>query len=77
MNNRRASWSILLPKVQKIFVEIPFMEPRVTGFPACETQHPSRFDNYELDFEAYVSKRSDCGKDIPKRKPEVHQIPRH
>ena len=29
------------------------------------------------DTEAFFSQRSDCGKDMPKRKPKVHHIPRH
>ena len=37
-------------------------------------QHSSRFDNYELDTEAHISQRPDCGKDMSKRKPKVHQI---
>ena len=37
-----------------------------------KTKHLSRFDNHELDGE-----RSDCGKDLPKWKLYVHQIPRH
>ena len=42
-----------------------------------ETQHSSRFDLHELDTEARISQRPDCGKNMPKRKPQVHQIPRH
>ena len=37
----------------------------------------SRFDNHETDTEAHISERSDCGKDVPKWKPYVNQIPRH
>ena len=37
----------------------------------------SRFDLHELDTEALISQRPDCGKNMPKRKPPVHQIPRH
>ena len=36
-----------------------------------EAQHSIRFDNHELDSEA------DCGKDMPKWKPNIHQKPRH
>ena len=42
-----------------------------------EASHPSRFDNHELDTEAHISERSDCGKDVSKWKLTVHQIPRH
>ena len=42
-----------------------------------KTQHSSRFDIYELDTEARISQRPDSGENMPKRKPHVHQIPRH
>ena len=42
-----------------------------------EAEHPSRFDNHELDTETHIGQRPDYGKDVPKRKPKVHQIPRH
>ena len=42
-----------------------------------ETQRPTRINNYELDTETRISQMADCGKDMPKRKPKVHQIPRH
>ena len=42
-----------------------------------ETQHSSRFDLHELDIEARVSQGPDCGENMPKVKPQVHQIPRH
>ena len=40
-----------------------------------ETQHSSRFDLHELDTEAHISQRPGCGKNMPKWKPQVHQIP--
>ena len=42
-----------------------------------ETLQSSRFDNYELDTEARISQRPDCGENMPKGKPQEHQIPRH
>ena len=42
-----------------------------------ESGHSSRFDLHELDTEARISQRPDYGKNMPKRKPQVHQIPRH
>ena len=41
-----------------------------------ETQHSSRFDLHELDTEARISQSPGCGKNMPKWKPQMHQIPR-
>ena len=37
----------------------------------------SQFDLHELDIEARISQRPDCGKNMSKWKPPENQIPRH
>ena len=42
-------------------------------------KHNIPFDSISTNWthEAHISEKSDCGKDVPKWKPNVHRIPRH
>ena len=56
-----------------------FIHFQARSMDAEERFHQKRMEyvKYCLDTEAHISQRPDCGKDMPKRKPKVHQIPRH